>query len=160
MSVTGKRIKERRKQLGISADDIAEELAISRATVYRWENGDIDKIPITVIKTLAILLHTTPAYLMGWEKEDSHFTGKEAPTEIYQKFAKGIDRFHGKQKEMNDIYEQLSSENQDRVIQYSRNLLSNQKMEEDLLAAHRRTDVEYSEEGMKHDLDIMSDENF
>ena len=64
LSVTGKRIKERRKQLGISADDIAEELAISRSTVYRWENGDIDKIPITVIKTLAILLHTTPAYLI------------------------------------------------------------------------------------------------
>lgn len=32
--------------------------------------------------------------------------------------------------------------------------------EVNLLAAHRRTDVEYSEEGMKHDLDIMSDENF
>lgn len=156
----GQRIKSRRIELGLSVDELAEKLGKNRATVYRYEKDDIKDLPITVLEPLAKVLETTPADLMGWEKEDSHFTGKEAPTEIYQKFAKGIDRFHGKQKEMNDIYEQLSSENQDRVIRYSKNLLSNQKMEEELSAAHERTDIEVTYEMRKHDDDIMDDENF
>jgi len=41
MSETGKRIKLRRKSLGISADELAEELDVSRSTVFRYENGEI-----------------------------------------------------------------------------------------------------------------------
>ena len=41
MSDTGKRIKIRRKELGISADKLAEAIGCSRTTVFRYENGDI-----------------------------------------------------------------------------------------------------------------------
>ena len=34
-----------------------------------------------------------------------------------------------------------------------------QQMEEDLLAAHARTDVEQTPEGVQHDLDIMNDDS-
>ena len=37
----GERIKKRRTELGLSVDDIAEKLGKGRATVYRYENGDI-----------------------------------------------------------------------------------------------------------------------
>lgn len=69
MSETGERIKKRRKQLGISADELAQKLEISRSTVFRYEKGEIDKVPATYIKVLADALCTTPAYLMGWEDE-------------------------------------------------------------------------------------------
>ena len=64
---TGKRMKERRKELGIKADEVAEALGCSRSTIFRYENGDIEKVPTTLINTIAEVLKTTPAYLMGWE---------------------------------------------------------------------------------------------
>jgi len=65
---TGERMKKRRKELGISADMVAEKLGVSRSTVFRYEKGDIDKVPADVIKPLAKVLQTTEAYLMGWEE--------------------------------------------------------------------------------------------
>lgn len=64
----GQRIKQRRKELGISADDLGEKLGVARSTVFRYENGFIEKVPVDVIKTIANALHTTPEYLMGWEE--------------------------------------------------------------------------------------------
>ena len=57
------------------------------------------------------------------------------------------------------LYTQLSSSNKDKVFIYTKNLLSTQQMEEDLLAAHARTDVEQTPEGVQHDLDIMNDDS-
>lgn len=62
-------------------------------------------------------------------------------------------------KEILEICEQLSTHNQRKVLTYSKNLLSTQQMEEDLLAAHARTDVEATPEGQKQDIDIMNDES-
>lgn len=64
----GERIKERRKQLGLTADDVAEKLNKNRATIYRYESNYIEKMPTTILEPLAKVLQTTPAYLMGWEE--------------------------------------------------------------------------------------------
>ncbi|MBU5481334.1 hypothetical protein KQI91_08985, partial [Blautia sp. MSJ-19] len=56
-------------------------------------------------------------------------------------------------------YRKLNKHNQDRILTYSQNLLSTQQMEEDVLAAHARTDVEQTSEGIQHDLDIMNDDS-
>ena len=65
MSEIGQRIKQRRKQLNISADDVARILKISRSTVFRYENGRIRKVPADILEKLAEILLTTPAYLIG-----------------------------------------------------------------------------------------------
>ena len=65
MSEIGQRIKQRRKQLNISADDVARLLKISRSTVFRYENGRIRKVPADILEKLAEILLTTPAYLIG-----------------------------------------------------------------------------------------------
>jgi transcriptional regulator with XRE-family HTH domain len=65
------RIKARRKELGLTADEVAAELGVSRATVYRYESAEIANMGIDKIEPLALVLHTTPAYLMGWS-EDSY----------------------------------------------------------------------------------------
>jgi SOS-response transcriptional repressors (recA-mediated autopeptidases) len=66
----GSRIKERRKNLGLSVDDIAARLGKNRATVYRYESDDIENLPSTVLEPLAKVLKTTPAHLMGWKDKD------------------------------------------------------------------------------------------
>ena len=45
----GARIKQRRIELKISADELADKIGKSRATVYRYENGDIENMPTTVL---------------------------------------------------------------------------------------------------------------
>ena len=68
MSV-GTRMKERRKALGYSVEDIAARLGKSPATIYRYESGDIEKLPGELLAPLADILNTSPAYLMGWEEQ-------------------------------------------------------------------------------------------
>lgn len=50
------RIKKRRKELGLSAEQVAKALGVSRATVYRYESKDIEKIPFDAIQPLADVL--------------------------------------------------------------------------------------------------------
>lgn len=64
---TGQRMKLRRKELGLSAEYVAGRLNLSPATIYRYENGGIDKVPGDILEPLAQVLQTTPACLMGWE---------------------------------------------------------------------------------------------
>lgn len=64
----GERIRQRRLELGYTADALAKLLNKNRATIYRYENGDIENMPIDVLEPLAKALNTTPAYLMGWQE--------------------------------------------------------------------------------------------
>lgn len=66
---TGERMKERRKALGISAEYVAEKLGVSPATIYRYEKGDIEKMPGNILEPIARVLCTSPSYLMGWSEE-------------------------------------------------------------------------------------------
>lgn len=70
---TGERIRQRRKEIGMNADDLAEAIGVSRSTIFRYENGFIEKVPIDSLLPIAEALHTTPAYLMGWEEEKDSF---------------------------------------------------------------------------------------
>ena len=70
MKVTiGERIKLRRQELGMSADDLAARLGKNRATIYRYESDEIENLPINVLEPLAKILNVSPAYLMGWKNE-------------------------------------------------------------------------------------------
>lgn len=75
---TGERLKFRRKEIGLSAESVAEQLGVSPATIYRYENGDIEKVPVDRLAELAKILRTTPAYLMGWEAQPT-WTGSDNP---------------------------------------------------------------------------------
>lgn len=60
------RIKQRRKELGLSAEQVADMIGVSPATVYRYESSDIKNMPAERLKPIADALHTTPEWLMGW----------------------------------------------------------------------------------------------
>lgn len=77
----GERIKFRRKQLGITADTLAEKVGVSRSTVFRWEKGDIEKVPGDTLVPIANALSVTPAYLMGWEEPSPALSFTLTPTE-------------------------------------------------------------------------------
>ena len=63
----GHRMKQRRKELKLSADDVAEKIGVNRSTVFRYEKGDIEKLPLEILEPLSEILRTTPQQLMGWD---------------------------------------------------------------------------------------------
>lgn len=64
----GKRIKDRRKALGMTADELGRRLGKDRSTIYRYEKGDIENLPLDILEPIATVLQTTPQFLMGWEE--------------------------------------------------------------------------------------------
>ena len=63
-------LKERRKQLKMTLEEVAEIVGVGRSTVRKWENGDIENIGRSNIVKLAKALRVTPYYIMGIEEED------------------------------------------------------------------------------------------
>ena len=60
----GPRIKKRRKILGLSADEVAEAIGVSRATLYRYESENCHKVPMAILSPLARLLKTDAPSLL------------------------------------------------------------------------------------------------
>ena len=58
-------LKERRKQLKMTLEEVAEIVGVGRSTVRKWENGDIENIGRSNIVKLAKALRVTPYYIMG-----------------------------------------------------------------------------------------------
>ena len=84
----GKRIKARRKELGLNAETLAKKIGVSPATIYRYESADILNMGIDKVELIANALYTTPAYLMGWSDEVT-----EKTTDLTQKDQIEIDEY-------------------------------------------------------------------
>ena len=67
----GERIKKLRLQNNYTLDEIADKLGTSRQTIFKYENNIVTNIPSDKIEKLAVIFNVSPAYIMGWEKDDS-----------------------------------------------------------------------------------------
>ena len=72
----GKRIQQRRKALNISVVDIATYTGLSKATIHRYENGDIRNIKLPVVETIAAILNVNPLWLIGKSETMERTDGK------------------------------------------------------------------------------------
>lgn len=52
----GERIQQRRKEIGMSVDELAKNIGKDRSTIYRYENGDIKKFPLDILEPIADVL--------------------------------------------------------------------------------------------------------
>lgn len=62
----GENIRARRKELGMSVDELAKKVGKNRATIYRYENDEIE-MPVNLLKPIAEALDTVPDLLMDWD---------------------------------------------------------------------------------------------
>lgn len=90
---TAERIRQRRKEIGMSADTLAEKIGVSRSTVFRYENGFIEKLPINNLIPIARALNTTVGYLMGWDENPE--TTEPTPNERGGSEAEAMRYFEG-----------------------------------------------------------------
>lgn len=100
----GEKIKLRRKELRISADDLADAVGVSRSTIFRYEKGDIEKVGPEVLKKIADKLRVSPADLMGWSgEEDEKETSSDYTSSDLRKMAENAKTFDGKPLNEDDI---------------------------------------------------------
>lgn len=124
----GQRIKARRLQCGITVDELAEKLGKNRATIYRYENGDIENLPTTILNPIAEALRTTPQYLMGWVDDPSNYDSMDDITinkelrdigvtaKDYYQYSKSRDEDVKKENELKGVYLSLAKEAQESGI--------------------------------------------
>lgn len=78
----GDRIKDRRTELHLTLDEVAKIAGVGKATICRYEKGEIVNIPSDRIEKIAKALKCTPAFLMGWEE---HPTDTSILLELYDR---------------------------------------------------------------------------
>ena len=64
----GERIRSKRLEKGMTLLEVANLLGVKEATVQRYESGEIKNLKQKTIAHLAEIFDTSPAFLMGWEK--------------------------------------------------------------------------------------------
>ena len=69
MSLAGERIRHARIINHLTQDDVAKCLGIGKQAVYKYEIGTVTNIPLENLEKMAVLFHTTPAYLAGWSDD-------------------------------------------------------------------------------------------
>lgn len=74
------KIKLLRSELGLTLEDVGKAVGVGKSTVRKWETGDIANMRRDKIVKLARVLHTTPAYLLGYGDEPFEFSNNEAPS--------------------------------------------------------------------------------
>ena len=127
----GKRIKQRRKEIGMSADKLGEMLGKDRSTIYRYEKGDIENLPLDILQPIAQALNTTPQYLMGWQEDKKNTPSAEPKlTEGEKKFLENYRKLSDEAKEVfnNAIssYGDFPEEKRQLALQMLRFALGNQ----------------------------------
>ena len=63
-------LKAARLQAGMTLDEVAQKVGVSRQTIQRYESGVIQNIPSDNIEKIANILGVSPGVLMGWESPD------------------------------------------------------------------------------------------
>ena len=73
-----KRLKELRKERGLTQEDLSKLSGVSFPTISRYENGQRDEPKLTILKTLANYFDVTIDYLVGdTDIKETNFTSDE-----------------------------------------------------------------------------------
>lgn len=67
----GERIAARRSQLGLTMDDVAQRIGVAKSTIQRYEKGQIQKIKLPVIESIASALQVNPDWIIGNTEDPS-----------------------------------------------------------------------------------------
>lgn len=128
-----------------SRNDMCEALGVKYTTFTDWVKGNsyprIDKIELM-------------ANYFGITKADLVEEHVDTPSNLYN-----IQCSTQEECDLLRSYRDLNTENQVKCRAYTQNLLTTQRMEDELLAAHARTDVKATPEDIQHDIDIMDDDS-
>ena len=90
--VVGERMQQRRKQIGLTLDDIAQEIGVAKSTIQRYETGNIKRLKLPVIEAIARVLSVSPSWLCG-KSEDMY---ESTPAPISESEGRNVMRIAGR----------------------------------------------------------------
>ncbi|MGX4600290.1 helix-turn-helix domain-containing protein [Faecalimicrobium sp. JNUCC 81] len=130
MSEVMNKIKNRRNELDISYQDLANRTGLSKSTLQRYETGSIKNMPIDKLELIANALDLSPAYLMGWEEKENT-----------KKINQNKDSISIEEEKLLHNFNKLNDLGKKKVINYSSDLseigkYSNQEFKIETMAAH------------------------
>lgn len=64
----GERIKQLRERAGLTQEELATKLKVTKQTIHKYEKNIVTNIPSDNIEVLANILDSTPEYILGWKK--------------------------------------------------------------------------------------------
>lgn len=67
----GKKIKELRLAIGMSQEEVAAKIGVTKQAVYKYENEIVTNIPLEKIEQLAALFDVSPSDIMGWNEKQN-----------------------------------------------------------------------------------------
>lgn len=98
------KIKQRREELGLTLEEVGNIVGVGKSTVRKWETGDIANMRRDKIAKLAVALHTTPAYLLGYEEVEKTADPK-------------VDGLSPKENELLTLYRGVNPDGQRYILQ-------------------------------------------
>lgn len=63
----GERIRETRTAKGLTQEQLAEQVHVTKQAVYKYETGIVTNIPLDKLESIAACLGVAPGYLVGWQ---------------------------------------------------------------------------------------------
>lgn len=102
---TGERIRQLRIEHQMTQEELGAKVGVQKAAIYKYENGLIVNLKRSTIEKLALVLDTTPTYLMGMEDDEPEQT---ALTPV--------------QASLLAVFNELNEEGQSKVIGYAEDL--------------------------------------
>lgn len=102
----GKRMRERRKEVNLTLEDVAKRTGVCKATISKYEKEQITNIPADKIEKISMALRCSPAYLMGWD---------DYPTDASKLMA---------------LYEKLNNDGRNKLLDYADDLVQSKKYTE------------------------------
>lgn len=84
------RMKKRRMELDMSVADLANRLSMSKATIHRYESGEIKHIKMPVIASISNELKVDPAWLLG-KTDNKELIDYESAIEKYSELSALFD---------------------------------------------------------------------
>ncbi len=102
---TGERIRQLRIEHQMTQEELGAKVGVQKAAIYKYENGLIVNLKRSTIEKLALVLDTTPTYLMGMEDDEPEQTALTPA-----------------QASLLAVFNELNEEGQSKVIGYAEDL--------------------------------------
>lgn len=111
MSDMGDRIKYLRERAGLTQEELGEKIGVQKSGIAKYENGRVENIKRSILKTLADALDVTPGYLMFGDEKEKKPAPKNGP----------------KVEELIRLFEGLPEDVQDQLLGLARTLAKSHK---------------------------------
>lgn len=86
----GKRIKERRLELKLTLQQVADDVKVNKSTIQRYESGHIVDMKLPVIESIAKYLNVDPLWIIGKIETRSRSKEYERATHLIDLYFRGI----------------------------------------------------------------------